>query len=83
MRAQHFKLKDWQKAFDCFDKWGADKVQLVLSTHPYTQGYWLEDRGVQVYDDLDFLYVGEEVYELRKRVEDALAKTIQHRGVIL
>lgn len=68
----NFEFKDYKKAFDTFrnyvDTYGIENIQMVVSEHPYSSGYWLESSGSQVYNALDHRYTGDEVFELEKRV---------------
>lgn len=49
MQSAYFDFLDWHSAFSTYDmavvSYGKDKVQFVVSEHPYTSGYWIEDAG--------------------------------------
>lgn len=73
-----FEFKEWK---DCFETWCGDEpvsseqMQLVISTHPYTSGYYIEAKGTELTKG-DLCYTGKEIYELERRViaEIALAE---------
>lgn len=72
----HFEFKDFEK---CFSTWRknlpiyGDSMQLVISTIPYTSGYWIEPLGTDVQDG-DVVYTGEQVDDLERRVKEEVAK---------
>lgn len=72
MKAIDFAFKDWKEAFEL---WRVEskthKVQLVIATHWITSGYWIEDLGTYI-TETDYLYKGDEVLELEKRLKEKL-----------
>ena len=66
----HFEFKDWK---ECFKSWkdnikfyGEENMQLIISTHSFTSGYWIEARGKELTDS-DIIYVGKKVVDLENR----------------
>ena len=81
-----FEFMDWKK---CFQTWRSeemihgDNIQLVVSTHPYSSGYWIEKKGNKL-STKDYCYIGKEVYDLEKRVIKGIALAEkEHSGVTL
>lgn len=83
----HFELSDFEEAFEAYKEnqllYG-DDVVLVLSTHPYTEGYWIEKKpdSAQL-PETDKMYVGDDVFALENRVKEAIAKGTAIKGIIL
>ena len=80
----NFEFRQWK---ECFAAWRrnlpiyGDRMQLVIGMHPYTSGYWIEERGKEL-TPTDICYVGKEVDKLEKRIikeHEQAAK--QERGV--
>jgi hypothetical protein len=67
----HFDFKDWK---ECFTTWKenlpiyGDNMQMVISTHWASAGYWIEHLGKELTHG-DTVYVGKEVMELEMRVK--------------
>ena len=73
----YFEFKDWK---DCLNSWrdnlelyGEKNMQLVISTHPITSGYYIETRGKELTKG-DHKYCGKKVFEQEKRVKAAIEK---------
>lgn len=62
-----------------------DKMQMVISTHEYTSGYWIEHAGKEYNPVTDYCYTGDEVIALEKRVRKEIEnrKITGKRGIIL
>ena len=81
-----FEFKDWEKCFSTWRKNEAiynDAMQLVISTHWASQGYWIEAKGKKINPRTDYVYVGQQVYELETRVKQALSINNFNPGLIL
>jgi hypothetical protein len=64
-----FEFHQWKEVFKTWREnlaLGYD-MQLVISTHPYTSGYWIEYRGSEVTPG-DHVYTGKRVDALEKRI---------------
>ncbi len=76
-RPMYFRLNDWKQ---CFATWHTiakqmpNHFQLILNTHPYTSGYYIEQLGNVINQLYDHVYIGNEVAELEKRVKAKTAK---------
>lgn len=86
--AINFAFRDYKDAFDKFREYerlhGSENVQMVVSEHPYSAGYWIESSNVQVYRVTDHKYTRQEVYDLEIRVEKGIVeKGNFHNGIIL
>lgn len=81
MESKDFDLKDWQLAFQHYrkqkERYGVENVQFVLSTHPYTEGYWVERRGTLVESFEDFVYLDNEVDALEERVKKGVEDNVK------
>ncbi len=80
----NFEFNQWEEVFKVWKdnlKIYGDEMQLVISTNPYTSGYWIEYKGATVTKG-DKVYVGKQVLELEKRIikEHQTAKK-EERGV--
>ena len=68
--SRHFEFKDFKLAFSTYEnliKEGYENLRLVISTHDYTSGYWVETTDKKL-SNSDFMYHGEEVFKLKERV---------------
>jgi hypothetical protein len=69
----HFEFKDWKEAFQTYYK-EVEKdpsLQLILSTHPYSSGYWIEQG--QLEDRYSYIYSGmREAKKLEQRIKRAI-----------
>jgi hypothetical protein len=76
-----FEFKDWK---ECFQSWKDnikiyDDMQMVISTHSLTSGYWIEKKGTHLTQG-DIAYTGSQVDELEKRIiEEIEISAIQNR----
>lgn len=70
----NFDFKDWKECFkvlrDNLEIYG-DEMQLVISTHFLTSGYWIEEKGKDL-TKTDIVYTGNEIFELEKRIEEEI-----------
>lgn len=80
----YYEFRQWK---ECFATWRrnlplyGNAMQLVISTHQYTSGYYIEERGKEL-TQTDICYVGKEVDKLEKRIIKEHEKAIkQKRGV--
>lgn len=83
----HFELRDFEEAFAAYREnqllYG-NNVVLILSTHPHTEGYWIEKKPSSAQlPKTDIMYVGEEVFALEKRVKDIMSIETPIMGIIL
>lgn len=62
----------WRQCFEayreCETEHGADNIQLVLSTHWASEGYWIEAKGKDLSAE-DYAYTGTEVWEFYERLK--------------
>lgn len=83
----HFDFNDWELAFKTWHEnlpiYG-DEMQFVIATHWASSGYWIEAKGRTI-TDTDYLYMGDEVLELEKRVRNTIEerKKTGKTGLIL
>jgi hypothetical protein len=84
----HYDFCQWEEVFTTWRenvKLGYD-MQLVLSTNPYTSGYWIEYKGADVTKG-DKVYTGKAVFALEKRLISAHGKAKKNecgiKGLIL
>jgi len=77
----HPKGYDFSEYLKCFEdynaavkKYGAGKIQLVISTHWCSEGYWIEPRGNEINKETDYVYTGSQVDRLFKRVSKGIEK---------
>lgn len=66
----HFDIQDYKKAFKKFRelKKKDDTTCLVLSTHTYTEGYWIENNAKP--NNTDIIYTDiQEVTNLERRID--------------
>lgn len=81
----YFEFRHWK---ECFQKWkdialvhGDENMQMVISTHPYTSGYYIEKFGTKLTDS-DICYTGKQVDKLEKRIiKEHHQAEKQERGV--
>lgn len=78
----YFEFREWKECFASWHKLNDRDYQLVISTHPYTSGYYIEFLGKKL-TPTDICYVGKEVGALEKRIikEHDHAKNMK-RGVL-
>lgn len=78
-----FAFSEWEKLFkqwhDNYEKYKYKK-QLVISTHEYTSGYWIEKLGKKINPAIEYVYKGGEVFELEKRVREAVEGKPNYTG---
>jgi hypothetical protein len=78
---KHFELRDYENVFLYLKSLKKEKVQLIVSTHWATQGYWIEPLGTTVTSEEDFLYRGKEILGLEKRVRKEIKEAkIENRN---
>lgn len=46
-----------------------DAMQLVISRHPYSSGYWIEANGKELTDQRDRAFTGEAAKDIIQRIE--------------
>lgn len=71
MKTRTFDFKDWKDAFACYYEEQAkdSSVRMVISTHFYSSGYWVENNTAELNPETDYAYETlKEVKELEKRV---------------
>lgn len=67
--SRYFDIRDYKKAFKVFrkEKRLDDSICLVLSTHTYTEGYWIERNSKP--SNTSFIYTSiQEVDNLEQRI---------------
>lgn len=80
----YFEFRHWK---ECFEAWHSavpiygDAIQLVVSTHHYTSGYYIEEKGKELTAG-DMCYTGKQVNAFEKRIIKEFEKAEkQKRGV--
>lgn len=80
-----YEFNQWEIVFKLWRGFTPEEKkshQIVISTHHYTSGYWVEPIGTDLTNG-DYKYVGKEVDELMKRVETEIETAEkQERGVV-
>lgn len=75
-QSQEFEFNQWEAAFACYfkmvEQFGAENVQFVMSSHPYTSGYWVEQAGCKVSLD-DTVFPHDKVAFLRDHVQQEIS----------
>jgi len=77
----HFEFKEWKDAFRFWDE-NKDlydgKIRFIVSTHPYSSGYWIEDLQYELQGDCVVYATDSEVQDLRKRVREMASSHQTH-----
>lgn len=76
-----FDTQDWElaqsKLNEVAKEHGEDGVQLVMSNHPFTSGYWIEKSGVEVTSPLDMVYSYTEGVKLFENIAEEIKQARQ------
>lgn len=77
MILKHFEFRDWEKAFASFYrmKRDDDSLRLVIDSHPYTSGYWIEKGKESTGTEIGIYNTVDEVKRLEQRLQRRRART--------
>lgn len=77
----HFEFKDYKEAFKKWKSIDQTGMQFIVSTHPYSSGYWIERQDfTEGFINDGHRYSHEEVLELEMRIEFELERAINERS---
>ena len=71
----HFEFRNWRKAKEAFliNKENFDgHLQFVISTHPYTSGYYIESLGMTLIDTDRVIKTNKSVSNFFRRIEKTI-----------